>query len=198
MRLVDVRRRVAAPCWPLRCARTALFLGDIRYLPPVKFDRSPTSRSRYCENFADQAVIAMENARLLGELQQRTDELAARNSEFGERIEHQSATIDVLKAMSASPGDPQPVFDLIVRRARDLCNTTGAALFEFDGELVHSRSWVGTQAYSTPEAGKPTSGCFRWCRRAVPSLAGRFLTGRSFMCATWRPNPESARPFAIR
>ncbi len=52
--------------------------------------------------FADQAVIALENAGLLGELQQRTDELAARNSEFGERIEHQSATIDVLKAMSAS------------------------------------------------------------------------------------------------
>ena len=48
----------------------------------------------------------MENARLLSELQQRTAELAARNSEFGERIEHQSATIDVLKAMSASPGDP--------------------------------------------------------------------------------------------
>ena len=40
-----------------------------------------------------------------------------RNSEFGERIEHQSATIDVLKVMSASPGDPQPVFELIVRRA---------------------------------------------------------------------------------
>ena len=102
--------------------------------------------------FADQAVIALENARLLGELQQRTDELAARNSEFGERIEHQSATIDVLKAMSASPGDPQPVFDLIVRRARDLCNTTNAGLFEFDGELVHLRSWVGREAYGTPDA----------------------------------------------
>ena len=36
---------------------------------------------------------------------------------FDERIEHQAATIDVLKAMSASPGDPQPVFDLITRRA---------------------------------------------------------------------------------
>ena len=104
------------------------------------------------EAFAAQAVIAMENARLLGELQQRTDELAARNSEFGERIEHQSATIDVLKAMSASPGDPQPVFDLIVRRARDLCNTTTAALFEFDGELVHLRSVVRRGAYGTPEA----------------------------------------------
>ena len=104
------------------------------------------------ENFAAQAVVAMENARLLGELQQRTAELAARNSEFGERIEHQAATIDVLKAMSASPGDPQPVFDLIVRRARDLCNTATASLFEFDGELVHLRSLVGREAYATPDA----------------------------------------------
>ena len=54
----------------------------------------------------------------IAELQRQLDgcrtELAARNSEFGDRIEHQSATIDVLKAMSASPGDPQPLFDLIV------------------------------------------------------------------------------------
>ena len=104
--------------------------------------------------FADQAVIALENARLLKELQQRTDELAARNSEFGERIEHQSATIDVLKAMSASPGDPQPVFDLIARRARNLCNSTVASLFEFDGELVHFRSVVRHGAYVTPDAAK--------------------------------------------
>jgi two-component system, NtrC family, sensor kinase len=58
----------------------------------------------------------------------------------------------VLKAMSASPGDPQPVFDLIVRRARDLCSTTTASLFEFDGELVHRRPRVGTEAYGTPDA----------------------------------------------
>ncbi len=109
-------------------------------------------QSELVRTFADQAVIALENARLLEELQQRTDELAARNSEFGERIEHQSATIDVLKAMSASPGDPQPVFDLIVRRARDLCNATTAGLYEFDGELVHLRSLVGFEAYGTPDA----------------------------------------------
>src|SRR5207302_5309591 len=101
-------------------------------------------------------AAAADSHQTIAELRQRLDacraELAARNSEFGERIEHQSATIDVLKAMSASPGDPQPVFDLIVRRARDLCNSTQAALFEFDGELVHLRSWAGREAYGTLDA----------------------------------------------
>src|SRR4029077_11082977 len=48
----------------------------------------------------------------------------------------------------------QPVFDLIVRRARDLCNTPRAGLLEFDGELVHLRSWVGRETYGTPDAVK--------------------------------------------
>jgi GAF domain-containing protein len=104
------------------------------------------------ENFAAQAVIAMENARLLTELQQRTEELARRNSEYGERIEHQSATIDVLQAMSASPGDAQPVFDLITRRAKEVCNAPAVMLFEYDGELVHFRSECGGESGATPGA----------------------------------------------
>src|SRR5216683_3990821 len=100
-------------------------------------------------------AAAGDPQRTIAELQRQLDEcraeLAARNSEFGERIEHQSATIDVLKAMSASPGDPQPVFDLIVRRARDLCNTAAAGVFEFDGELVHFRSIVRDGSYGTPD-----------------------------------------------
>jgi len=91
---------------------------------------------------------AVDPQQTIADLQRQLDacraELAARNSEFGERIEHQSATIDVLKAMRPPPGDPQPVFDLIVRRARDLCNTTTATLHGFDGELVHLRSRAGT------------------------------------------------------
>ncbi len=68
-----------------------------------------------------------EKAALAEELAARTAELAQRNSEYGERIEHQSATIDVLKAMSASPGDPQPVFDLIVAAgASSCCDAYGA------------------------------------------------------------------------
>ena len=67
------------------------------------------------------AGLAREAA-LAEELAARDVTLAQRNTEYGERIEHQAATIDVLKAMSASPGDAQPVFDLIVERARDLCD----------------------------------------------------------------------------
>jgi two-component system NtrC family sensor kinase len=94
------------------------------------------------------AALAREAA-LAEELAARTAELATRSSEFGERIAQQSATIDVLKVMSASPGDPQPVFDLIVRRATELCNVLGTALFGFDGGLVHFRATYSTEALVT-------------------------------------------------
>src|SRR5215472_13521753 len=88
-----------------------------------------------------------DTERLIADLRRQLDEcraeLAARNSEYGERIEHQAATVDVLKAMSASPGDPQPVFDLIVTRARDLCDAYGVTVYEFDGTLIHWRAATG-------------------------------------------------------
>ncbi len=96
----------------------------------------PDKQVALLEGFAAQAVIAMENARLLHELRARTEELAARNSAFSEQIDHQSATIDVLKAMSASPGDAQPVFEQIIRRARQLCSANSASIFSFDGERI--------------------------------------------------------------
>ena len=95
------------------------------------------------ERFAEQAVIAMENTRLVTELRQRTDELARRNSEYGERVDHQAAMIEVLKVMSASPGETQPVFDLIVRQAQSQCNSASAALYEFDG-MIHCRSFASS------------------------------------------------------
>jgi len=70
-----------------------------------------------------------------------------RLSAHAESIRQQSAIMDVLKAMSASPGDAQPVFDLIVRRAVELCGAPNATLFEFDGELVHWRSMAGWELF---------------------------------------------------
>jgi GAF domain-containing protein len=92
------------------------------------------------QTFAEQAVVAITSTETFQELEARTTALAQRNSEYGERIEHQSATIDVLQAMAASPGDPQPVFDLIARHANELCNGTGCGIFEFDGSMVHNRT----------------------------------------------------------
>src|SRR5689334_11052153 len=89
------------------------------------------------------AELQKDHDSALAELQTRTTALAQRDSEYRDRIEQQSATLDVLKAMSASPGDPQPVFDLIVTRARDLCDAYGVTVYQFDGSLIHWRASTG-------------------------------------------------------
>ena len=123
----------------LREGRVIGVLGLARF-DPGEFDQSAIE---LVQSFAEQAVIAISGAATLRELRDRTAELARRNSEYSERIDHQAATIDVLKAMSASPGDPQPVFDLIVERARDLCGGYGVTVVEFDGTLMHHRAATG-------------------------------------------------------
>ena len=85
-------------------------------------------------------------AALAEELAARTAELLERNSEFDERIEHQAATLDVLKAMSASPGDPQPVFELIVERARAFCDADQANLALLDGDMLQLQARSGSSA----------------------------------------------------
>ena len=88
------------------------------------------------------AGLAREAA-LAEALAARTAELAQRNTDYRERIEHQAATIDVLKVMSASPGDPEPVFDLIARQAAKLCEVPVAAVAMFDGTMIHLATQSG-------------------------------------------------------
>jgi GAF domain-containing protein len=82
------------------------------------------------QTFADQAVIAIENVRLFQELQ-------ARNRDLTEALEQQTATSEVLRVISSSPNDVQPVFDMIAQSAVRLCDAQYCAVFRFDGELIH-------------------------------------------------------------
>ena len=82
------------------------------------------------ETFADQAVIAIENARLLNELRQRTADLT-------ESLEQQTATADVLRVIASSPTDIEPVLEVIVRTAGELCGSEYAILFRLRDEKYY-------------------------------------------------------------
>ena len=80
--------------------------------------------------FADQAVIAIENVRLFQELQ-------ARNRDLTEALDQQTATSEILRVISESPTDTQPVFDTIARSAMGLCDAAMGVVSRYDGELIH-------------------------------------------------------------
>jgi two-component system, NtrC family, sensor kinase len=79
--------------------------------------------------FADQAVIAIENVRLFEDVQKRTRDLS-------EALEQQTASSDILRVISSSPTDVQPVFDAIAASAVRLCGAKWSVVLRFDGELM--------------------------------------------------------------
>jgi two-component system, NtrC family, sensor kinase len=96
------------------------------------------------KNFAAQAVIAIENARLLNELRQRTTDLTERTADLTEALEQQTATSEVLQVISSSPGDLEPVFQAMLENATHICEAKFGVVFSFDGNEFHFEAQVGT------------------------------------------------------
>src|SRR5437763_9017547 len=87
--------------------------------------------------FAAQAVIAIENTRLLNELRQRTDDLS-------ESLEQQTATSEVLSVIYSSPGELEPVFQAMLQNATQLCEAKFGTLFEFADGAFRALSNLNT------------------------------------------------------
>jgi transcriptional regulator with GAF, ATPase, and Fis domain len=113
------------------------------------------------KNFAAQAVIAIENARLLNELRQRTTDLS-------EALEQQTATAEVLQVVSSSPGDLEPIFGTMLEKAVRICNASFGNVQRWDGDTLqlvasHNTPPVFAEARQTPYRPDPAL----WFSRAL-------------------------------
>jgi signal transduction histidine kinase/putative methionine-R-sulfoxide reductase with GAF domain len=112
---------------PLMRGETAMGAITVARSGPGPF---PDKQVRLLKTFASQAVIAIENARLVAELE-------ARNGQLTEALEHQTATSDILGVISSSPTDVGPVFEIIAERASRLCDAQVSVVSRLEGETIH-------------------------------------------------------------
>ena len=123
---------------------------------------------RLVQSFAAQAVIAIENARLLNELRQRTTDLS-------EALERQTATSEVLHVISGSPGDLEPVFTTMLERAVRICDAAFGNIYRWDEEALQH-----VAGFNTPPAFAETRRRFR-LRPASRNPVGRMIEDRAIV-----------------
>jgi two-component system, NtrC family, sensor kinase len=159
--------------------RSALAVPMVREGAPIgaiavgrmKVREFTAAQIQLLETFADQAVIAIENVRLFKELEEKNKALTTAHAQVTEALDQQTATSEILRVISQSPTDVQPVFDTIVASAARLCDADFSAVARFEEGLLHlvavnNMSPAETAAYHT----------------VFPRAPGRhFAVGRAFV-----------------
>ena len=166
---IPARTRDAASRRGFRSVLSVPLLRDSEALGAISVTRADAGRFSDSEiallqTFADQAVIAIENVRLFRELQ-------ARNAELTEALEQQTATAEILRAISESTTDVQPVFEAIAENSVRLSGALFGSVYRFDGELIHM---VADHNYPP--------GALEFSRRTFPIRPSRqMVTGRAIL-----------------
>jgi len=127
----------AVLCVPLMRHGEAIGCFGVPREEPIAFTQREIE---LVQTFADQAVIAIENARLFDEVQAKTRDLT-------ESLEHQTATSEVLQVISSSPGDLTPVFQTILSSATRICECQFGVFFLFENGVFNC-----TSVYNLPPA----------------------------------------------
>ncbi len=179
--IMDLRSIVAVPMMRHGLPIGAIAMGrsESGYLPEQQIGLLQT--------FAHQAVIAIESVRLFQGLQER-------NRELTEALEQQTATAEILRAISGSPNDALPVFEAIVRNAVALCGSLFANVFRFDGELLHYVASTGPKSYEELLRSKYPM------RPDLSQVSGRVLLSRAVVTledAHADPNYDQRFPDAL-
>src|SRR5262249_37778703 len=115
----------------------------------------PDRHIELLKTFADQAVIAIENVRLFTELQQKNEALTQAHAQVTEAMEQQTATSEILRVISQSPPDVQPVLDAVAENAARLCGADDAVIRHVEGDTLQLVARFGS--IPLPDPTRPIS-----------------------------------------
>ncbi len=171
-RMIDALETRSQVTVPMLRAGEPIGAMTIGWAEPDAFDEQQIT---LLETFADQAVIAIENVRLFTELQEKNRALMAAHAQVSESLEQQTATSEILRVISSSPTDTQPVFDAIVTNAARLCDARDVFLVVVEDDALRAVAATGQSAALVDD----------YNARRVPisrgSVAGRTIVDRATM-----------------
>jgi GAF domain-containing protein len=151
-RIVGYRSQVWVPM--LKGDRTLGVIGVSRR----EAEAFPPQHIALLQTFADQAVIAIENVRLFTELQEKNRALTEAHAQVTESLEQQTATAEILRVISSSPTDLQPVMDAVAENAARVCGADDAVIMRLDGDIMRTVAGVGQVPRLPPDEGYPVRG----------------------------------------